>query len=440
MKPIQTPTEGQATPTPASTSPAIEDHAAATLDNFATLDRYTQYQIAPLLEGYKNIKAARTAYLDNPSDEAKQLYIKAIQDQFTIEQSMYDSNGPLHGYRYTPSTFKGDGILSGRELAMINGPAQAAAASKENQAKPKPRSLDADIAASSKLIAGSVPKILESDLRTLNGSWVQRDPSVYVNRLIDAALRSSYGYINIDSVEGAFRAKMAIKSALVRYAAGGSNKKARVFAELVNKDNGDVIRMFGSPRSDNKLAGTMADAKLTSDALAKIHETTNVTKPLQMSVVAPGTILPDGSTSDNSRALGYAFPGGGGHVLPDRLQKMIANGNHSGEEYNPDTSWHSVPQNNYQEAFTHTVVHEMGHVLMYKYWGEDMPMRRGDQNLKKDYEQLGIDKQKISRYGTKNHMEHFAEAYARYVLTGDATPEFRDLLGSKGLLKSQKKD
>lgn len=353
---------------------------------------------------------------------------------------MYDSNGPLRGYRYTPSTFKNDGILSGRELALVNGPAQAAAASQENQAKPKPRSLDAAIAANSRLIASSVPKVSEADLSTLNGSWIQRDPAAYVDQLTAAAVKSAYGYLNVDSVEGAFKAKMAVKSALSRYAAAGGNRKARVFAELVNKDNGDVIRMFGSPRSDNKLAGTMADAKLTSDALAKIHETTNVTKPLQMSVVAPGTILPDGSTSDNSRALGYAFPGGGGHVLPDRLQKMIANGNHSGEAYNPETSWHSVPQNNYQEAFTHTVIHEMGHVLMYKYWGDDMPMRRGDQNLKKDYEQLGIDKQKISRYGTKNHMEHFAEAYARYVLTGDATPEFRDLLGSKGLLKSQKKD
>lgn len=393
-----------------------------------------------MLEGYKNIKAARTAYLDNPSDEAKQLYIEAIQQQFAIEQSMYDSNGPLRGYRYTPSTFKSDGILSGRELALVNGPAQAAAASQENQSKPKPRSLDAAIAANSRLIAASVPKISESDLRTLNGSWIQRDPSAYVDRLSDAAVKSSYGYLNVDSVEGAFRAKMAIKSALARYAAGGGNKKARVFAELVNKDNGDVIRMFGSPRSESKLAGTMADAKLTSDALAKIHETTNVTKPLQMSVVAPGTILPDGSTSGDSRALGYAFPGGGGHVLPDRLQKMMTNGNNSGDEYNPETSWHSVPQNSYEEAFTHTVVHEIGHVLMYKYWGDDMPMRRGDESLKRDYQQLGIDKQKISRYGTRNHKEHFAEAYARYVLTGDATAEFRDLLGSKGLLKSQKKD
>lgn len=437
---MQAPTStGEVAPT-SDTSTAIEDHAAATLDNFGNLGPYVKYQVGSLFDGYRKIKSTRADYLANPSDESKQNYIKAIQDNFAIEQSLYDSNGPLKDYRYTPATFKNDGILTGRELALVNGPAQAKASSAENQAKPKPISINAEIARNSKLIGDNVPKISESDLRTLTGSWIQRDPSSYVDQLTAAAARGAYGYVNAETVEGAFRIKTAISQALANYAESSKKRKGRVFAELVNKDNGDVIRMFGSTRSEGRLAGSMQDAKLTSDALAKIHETTNVTKPLQMSVVAPGTILPDGNTSDNSRALGFAYPGGGGHVLPDRLQKMIDTGNHSGETYNPETSWHSVPQNNYQEAFTHTVVHEIGHVLMYKYWGEDIPMRRGDQSLKKDYEQLGIDKQKISRYGSTNHLEHFAEAYARYVLTGDATPEFRDLLGSKGLLKSQKKD
>jgi antirestriction protein ArdC len=74
--------------------------------------------------------------------------------------------------------------------------------------------------------------------------------------------------------------------------------------------------------------------------------------------------------------------------------------------------------------------HEIGHVIADQKW-------KNDSRLRSAYESSNVKGQVVSRYGKKSTQEHFAEAFARYVETGDATPEFLELLRSKGLLKSQ---
>jgi hypothetical protein len=42
---------------------------------------------------------------------------------------------------------------------------------------------------------------------------------------------------------------------------------------------------------------------------------------------------------------------------------------------------------------------------------------------------------KVSQYGTTNNNEHFAESFAKFLMTGQAHPEFMKFLQTTGLLK-----
>lgn len=220
------------------------------------------------------------------------------------------------------------------------------------------------------------------------------------------------------------------------------------FRDIVD-NRGNKIRVFRNPRSTNpaNLAASDGDIRVAAEAFGLIRERLGSDKkPVTFSFVSPSSILPDGreGKSGSSRTLGYAYSGGEAHGFADRHKGNSSLRSEWGKTYDPDTSWHSVMFSSEEDNLRHTVIHEYAHVVMYKYWGGDTAGDRGEQELIRDYNRFAIKiksgRTKISRYGSKNTAEHFAEAFARYVATGDASPEFRDLLRSKGLLKSQQED
>jgi hypothetical protein len=365
-------------------------------------------------------------------ESSKKEYIDAIDKMLESHRASFDSNGTMRAYKFEAIPYREDGILSKAEIAKLNAPYQAAANKPENRSKPAPGSLSARVDKLTKSIAASVPKLDENFISNLPGNWrVISDGSSLVNRLLSVSKSSLLG-IEPSSSPGESKARTLpiVARALDRFMA---QRTKGLYTEIVN-GRGDVIRVYAQARNNGAIA-TNEDIKYTSASLDKIRSQVSAIKPITLSIVGPSSLLPSGSGSGNSRAMGYAFPGGGGHILPNRIDRN----NLSGGEYNPATSWHSVPQNNYQDGFEHTAIHEVGHVMMYQYWGTDSWLDNGMSNLESDYRKYGVLGQKISLYGQKSVAEHFAEAFARYVSTGDATSEFRDLLRSKGLLKSQKK-
>jgi antirestriction protein ArdC len=107
----------------------------------------------------------------------------------------------------------------------------------------------------------------------------------------------------------------------------------------------------------------------------------------------------------------------------------------SDPEYDPKTSSHSVQRKNYRDRLVHTSYHEIAHTVVYDNWGVS-EYDNGEVALQADYDKFGVTGQVVGKYGKSDVSEHFAEALARYITVGDATPEFRALLESKNLLKS----
>ena len=225
------------------------------------------------------------------------------------------------------------------------------------------------------------------------------------------------------------QAKNAAVGTLVRL----PREPLSAYAELIN-DDGDSIRVFAKPRTTRKPAASNTDIQLATDSIAKIRETVNVSKPITYSLIAPGTALVDGEKArrDND-VLGYSYPSGGAFILPNR---HISSKNNSDAEYDPETSWNSVSLKDYNDRLTHSSYHEMSHTIAYNAWGKGEYDTGGDA-LQEDYDKFGVTGQVVSQYGKQSVEEHFAEALARYIMVGDATPEFMALLESKNLLKSQ---
>ena len=192
--------------------------------------------------------------------------------------------------------------------------------------------------------------------------------------------------------------------------------------------------MFAKPRSSRKPTGTNTDIQLAVESIEKFRSTLNIDKPIKYSIVAPGSELPYGEKArSDSSTMGYSFPTGGAYIIPSR---HVDSKNKPDIEYDPKTSWHSVPLKTYRDRITHTSYHEMAHNVVYNNWGTS-EYDNGEKALQEDYDKFGVTGQVVSQYGKDDIGEHFAEALARYIATGDATPEFMALLESKNLLKSQ---
>lgn len=289
--------------------------------------------------------------------------------------------------------------------------------------------LDKQIALVTSVLERSTVRLDANFVSNLPGNWrvIPRDAAI--KALIARASRT-FKPGDLDNLSDSLAEREIKKSVLrsLRRLVG-----ATPFAEIVN-DKGDKVRVYAKARSSKGTSpapiGDNKDIKIATEGIAKVRENINKSKPMTVSIVGPSTRTPDGSAATDSKVWGFAYRGGGAHIVPDRIRKFSATEGESAP-YDPAKSWHSVPSNNdYTARSIHTVYHEIGHVLAYDAWGSDAALRSA-------YEASNLRGQVVSQYGKKSTHEHFAEAFARYIQTGDATPEFLDLLRSKGLLKSQ---
>ena len=116
--------------------------------------------------------------------------------------------------------------------------------------------------------------------------------------------------------------------------------------------------------------------------------------------------------------LGYA-KAGQIHILVDRIRTF---GEVEENQFSVDTN------RDPKALLRHVIYHETGHHLQ----GINM-----DSNIAhKDYDH----REHVSKYGKESPAEHFAESFAKYMETGQASPKFMQFLRGRGLLKSQQND
>jgi hypothetical protein len=291
-------------------------------------------------------------------------------------------------------------------------------------------------------ILREVPEISPSLLSSLEGSWTIADRprilGMFKANLAEAKTRLIGLFGNLTDLSDAEMDLITEDAKRKFYGRLFGRENLSAFRDIVD-DRGNVIRIYRNPRGSGVTA-TDAEIKVASSAIRKIRERIGSDKkPVTLSFTALSSILPTFGRAykSESTTLGFAFKGGDAHVIPSRNRK----GRLQTGEYSPDASWHANPYSTYEEKLEQTIIHEYGHVMMYKYWADnDNNLDNGAIALKRDYDTYGVAGQVVSQYGKKSVSEHFAEAFARYIITGDATPEFLNLLGSKGLLKSQQED
>jgi hypothetical protein len=404
--------------------------------------------------GISNIKAARKQYnsvIGEGDPEkiayAKTKYINAIQKLMDKHLEAFENRigGRYSDRKYQALGYKPDGILDNKDIALLLSRYRMAENDPNNRAKrPVETRTPADVTKEWEArILREVPEISSSLLSSLEGSWTIADRS----RLLSTfninllAARSSLVGALASTTDKLTDAEMDLivqgaKQDFYGRFAGRENLSA--FRDIVD-DRGNVIRIYRNPRGSGVTA-TDAEIKIASSAIRKIRERIGSDKkPVTLSFTALSSILPSLGRAEKteSRTLGFAFKLGDAHVIPSRNRK----GRLQTGEYSPDASWHANPYSTYEEKLEQTIIHEYGHVMMYKYWSDnDNNLDNGAIALKRDYDTYGVTGQVVSQYGKESVSEHFAEAFARYILTGDATPEFLNLLGSKGLLKSQQED
>ena len=400
-------------------------------------------------DGIGKIKAARIFYKvmaeeGDPEkiDAAKKKYISAIQDIMDKHLEAFERSFDKYANRkYQALGYKPDGILDNKDVALLLSKYRMIENDPDNRAK-QPAETKTVAEANKEQearILREVPEISSSLLSSLEGSWTiagrSRILDMFKFNLEQARVRLvGLFQSSISDAEAGFIAEEAKRTF---YYNMWSKQNLAAFRDIVD-DRGNVIRVYRNPRG-NGITATDAEIKIASSAFRKIRERIGSDKkPVTLSFTAVSSILPIGRVEKTEpRTLGFAFKGGDAHVIPARTRT----GRLQTEEYNPNTSWHSNNYSTYEEKLEHTIIHEYGHVMMYKYWGDnDNNLDTGAIALNRDYETYGVKGQVVSNYGKESASEHFAEAFAKYIITGDATPEFLNLLRSKGLLKSQQEN
>lgn len=380
----------------------------------------------------------------------KTRYIESLAKIFEMQKDSAVRNRTV----YRAPNYRPDGILSAIEVAKLMQPFRQFESSQDLGSLSRGTN-DQLIARLEKAIEREAPELDERFISNLPGAWRVSEKSAYIKAIkrqsdtnIDAYYFDSnspiFAYGNsvrdaLTSAEDIEEFKKYAYANLLKAKSGAPLLKS-AFREIVD-NRGNTIRVYRNPKSKDvgNTTASNENLKTAAESFSAIADRVGTDKlPLTISFTSPSNITPIGIDSSRSDELGWAVPSAGGHVIVSRHIGKAK----PGRTYDPKTSYNSVVAQTDEEYIKHTIIHELGHVVMYKHWGNDTVGNRGEKELKAAYTNLGIQitsgEDRVSGYGAGDIMEHFAEAYARYIMTGDASPKFLELLRSKGLLKSQK--
>jgi hypothetical protein len=264
-------------------------------------------------------------------------------------------------------------------------------------------------------------------LAALGGDWDTKG-AIDLARDLEFEFTEEFTRQGAHAEEASFRAKRKAIQALNDRAT--DPKKSYIV--LTSKNENASIRLFMDPKSSTmKPIVDENDITQIRDGITAARANRFNKDPINVNVMSVDTTaaVPEAVSSqldDGDLAFTY-FGGDGVFIYPERMKKMLAEG--------IDADWFSTETLDSKDLYKHLIVHETGHLQMYNLWGQGKSS--GRTQLAEDFDKFKVPKNGTSDYGNESISESFAEQYAKYLITGDASPEFLELLASKGLAKAQ---
>jgi hypothetical protein len=274
-----------------------------------------------------------------------------------------------------------------------------------------------------------IPRI-SSILAALGGDWKAEGALELIDRY-ESEFEQAYKDAGLSGSEAKFRAQAKAAAKVRKMMDSPSTAHIKLSSA---SDNADIFVYMdtglpaGSPYAPI-IDDTEASAILGGIRKARANRFNK--DRVVIHALAGGTDLPKAVASQIGEGdAAFTFhPGGNGGVFiyPKKITAI-------GKDLSFNPKWYSTDVSSVEAAYQHIIVHETGHLMMYKHWGSDKD--NGRASLVADIKKFKV-AGGASEYGDQSPSENFAEQYAKYLLTGDATPEFLALLESKGLTKAQ---
>jgi hypothetical protein len=388
----------------------IEAHIFSTLPASVDLDG--------LDDKIQAVRSARTDMAkDINVDPAKQsVYEEALKNLLDFHHDQFDK---AEGYTFPLSLIKSDQALSPRGIAKI-----AATSHGRDRSGAQPKSVDTLADESVKNFRDKTPRINDV-LASLGNDWQAQGAKEYHDELV-AKLFKEYSDLGLPRPEAEFRSKVRASSMLNNQAGNPSLAQVKVSSASANAE----IFVYMSDNGDGTLTPSLseAQAKYVNDAIVKSRAFRFNKDKTTVHALGATTYLPPAVASDIGDGAAFTYFGGNGvYLYPNRVSGILG-------KLPDDPNFYSTDIKTEADAFNHIVVHETGHLQMYKLWGDDK--NSGRAALAADMAKLNVP-QDVGTYSRSSASESFAEQYAKYLLTGDASQQFLDLLSSKGLTKAQ---
>lgn len=360
----------------------------------------------------KDVNNSRLAYLGSPTDANKDVYKKALKDLIDLQYSVNPSSAKTTKFT--------DSRLSARDVAEINLHIQKQV--KDAPDTPTVESVDAEYV-------------------KLAGRATDFDTKFSTHPTVRELSKDGTYQSLFDQIDSQQRARAN------EYVARGYDlsvasvlAKTRII-ELYNKklSDGNQVAIEFKSSTDNAVilyldkdfnpVASPEDVVRLRSALALVNRSGLATKiPSKFTLINSNSRAP-GITNAGPDAQAYSSAGRGVFLLVDRMNNSV--GDISGKP-----GWFSTDTKDIDAVFNHIVAHETGHIIQYSEWGSNTPENNGLEALETDFNSRGMSTDDApSEYAKDSFAEYFAETYARYLLTGEASDAFKELLSDKGLLR-----
>lgn len=344
-------------------------------------------------------------------------YADALRDLLQFD---YDSRSSSEAYDTSvlDSLVKKDRFLDARGLAKVRGFLH-----NKNRSGAAPKAMSETRAEASSSYRDKMPRI-GGTISALGGDWEIEGAQALSQRLF-TEFRDEFSKQGAHVREAEYRANRKVIQILNER----SSDPTKAYIAISSKNENATINLYmdGSatdgtltPMANEKIISEIRSGLLSARALKFNKDSLTVNVLSNSSSAVPNSVASQLDKGD----IAFTFQSGNGiYIYPEKVENYL-------KDFSRDPNWFSTDVTDSASAYKHLIVHESGHLQMYKNWGTRA-------QLASDFTKFKVKKDGTSIYGDESVSESFAEQYAKYLLSGNASPEFLELLSSKGMTKAQ---
>ena len=245
-----------------------------------------------------------------------------------------------------------------------------------------------------------MPRI-DSILRGLGSGWDVEGAVALSDRLFKE-FKDGFTAQGAHEKEAVYRASKKVAAILTER----STNPAKAFIRInSDSDNAEINLYMDGGRTDGTFVPVTSeiDTAHVRDAISAARafrfnkDKITVNLLSEKSEVAPKAV----TSQLGGEEVAFTFLGGNGiYLFPEKIERMVARTDRPADFFSTDTSSKEL-------TYKHLVVHESGHLQMYKLWGDSNSS--GRKALEGDFKKFGVSQTGTSLYGDESVSESFAE-------------------------------